>query len=66
MVGIWPIFTFQIRKIVVGADLQKGYVGYVDNFEVVLVVVVNDGGVVGLLFGSGVVGRLESARDELL
>ena len=29
-------------------------------------VVVNDGGVVGLLFGSGVVGRLEGARNELL
>lgn len=60
------IITFHIRRIVVGADLQKRYVGYVHNFEVVFTIVVNDRGVVGLLFGSGVIGRLKSARDELL
>ena len=60
------IFTFQIRQIVVRADLQKRYVGYVHHFEVVFTIVVNDWGVVGLLFGSGVIGRLKSARDELL
>ena len=60
------IITFHIRRIVVGADLQKRNVGYVHNFEVVFPIVVNDRGVVGLLFGSGVIGRLKSARDELL
>lgn len=60
------IFTFHIRRIIIGADLQKRYVGYVHNFEVVFTIVVNDRGVVGLLFGSGVIGRLKSARDELL
>ena len=60
------IITFHIRRIVVGADLQKRNVGYVHNFEVVFTIVVNDRGVVGLLFGSGVIGRLKSARDELL